>query len=128
MLEETHSAGIMEKFIQYVIDERELGPNIKFYLYNQIASLSFSYRSYDNSNSKYLRWKLLEQIVSSFKNETQDLLKYIPYEQRNQDLAFVIVPQILSGFHAPTKMAFDKAKFLMEHMHKKVLVINTAEF
>jgi glycosyltransferase involved in cell wall biosynthesis len=128
MLEETQSAKVMEEFIKYVIDERKLEPNLKFYLYNQIASLSFSYRSYDNSNSKYLRWKLLEQIVSSYENETQDLLKYIPYEQRNQNLVFVIVPQILSGFHAPTKMAFDKAKFLMEHMHKKVLVINTAEF
>lgn len=127
MLEETKSSEIMEEFIEYVINEYEIGPNIKFYLYNQISSLTFSYVCYKNKNTRYLSWKLMEQIVNAFKKETEDLLNYIPYEQRNQDFAFIIVPQILSEYHAPTKMAFDKAKFLIDSMHKKVLVINTAE-
>lgn len=127
MINYMRNAESVEEFLEYVIIEKEFGSNIKYFLYYQITAKVFSYKYLVNENIKYLCWKLLEQIVLSFKEEAIDLLDYIPYEQRNKDMVFVITEQILSKYHAPTKVAFDKCRFLIENMHKNILLINTAE-
>jgi len=123
----TYHPKLMEEFLKYCIEE-DFSPNTKYFLLNQIKSILFKHTFVDNGNIKYLRWQLLEQSVRGLKKELEDLLVPIPYEKRNQDKAFVIVQQILTEEHAPTKTALDRCKILMEHMNKKVLLINTAEF
>lgn len=123
----THRVSIMEELLEYIISESEFLPEVKYFLYQQTAFKIFQTNYFDNENTRYLRWKLLEQIVALYKEKTKHLLKYIPYEQRNTSMVFVIAEQVLSEYHAPTKIAFEKCKFLIEKMQKKVLLISTEE-
>lgn len=123
----TCKAQIMEEFLEYTVMEEKFSPDIKYFLYCQLSVKSFQNVNLETEKTKCLRWKLIAQIVNAFKEQMQDLLDYIPYEQRNPDLAFILSDQILSENHAVTKIALDKCKFLIEDMQKNVMLINTAE-
>lgn len=123
----TYNSEVLEEFLDYIITEKDFSPNIKYFLYYQIKREIFCHISLDNSHTKYLRWKLLKQIVELFREEMLDLTVPIPEKERNQDMVLVITEQILGEQHGPTKIAFDRCKILMEEMKKKVLLISTAE-
>lgn len=127
MLAVNDNPAVLEEFLEYVISEKEFGPNVKYFLFYQARVEAFCRCALDNEKNKYLLWELLKEVVDAFKSELKDVLTPIPYEQRNADIAFVITEQILGESHGPTKTAFDRCKCLMETMHKKVLLINTAE-
>lgn len=117
----------MEKFLEYCIEEERFAANTKYFLYNQISTVLFHHIDIQNRYIKLLKWKLLMQAVHGFEEELKEFLIPIPYEQRNQELVFVISQQILGEEHGPTKTAVDRCKILIECLHKKVLLINTAE-
>ncbi len=123
----TYNSKILEEFLDYIIKEEKFSANIKYFIYYQIKSTVFCYINLDNDNTKYLRWKLLKQVVELFKKEMMDLLIPIPEKERNQNMVLVITEQVLSEKHGPTKIVFDRCKILIEEMRKKVLLVNTAE-
>lgn len=51
---------------------------------------------------------------------------YIPVEQRNKNLVFVFISQVLGMEHAPTKTLLDRCYVLQKHLGKKVFIVNTA--
>lgn len=127
MISLTYDPVWMEEFLQYIILEKQFTPNNRYYLYYQAKFAIFSHIQMESTNTKLLKWKLLEQLVEEFRKELKDVLVKIPFDQRNKDVVFVITEQILKEMHAPTMISFDRCKILIEHMHKNVLLINTAE-
>lgn len=118
---------IIEELLKYSIEEKRFSPNNRYFLLNQIKNILFKRIDMNSDNIRWLRWKFLEQTVLGFKKELDILWKPIPLQERNQDVAIVITQQILCEEHGPTKTALDRCKILIEYMHKKVLLINTAE-
>lgn len=51
---------------------------------------------------------------------------YIPAEERQKELVFVYISQVLGMEHAPTKTLLDRCYVLQKHLGKKVFIINTA--
>lgn len=123
----SYSSSVMKDLLNYVIEEKAFSGNIRYFLYYQIKSTIFHHIHLENSETKYLKWKLLGQVVKQFEEELRDLLIPIPASKQDNDMVLVITEQILGEMHAPTKIALDRCKILMEEMHKKVLLINTAE-
>ncbi len=74
------------------------------------------------------KWKLWDKIVARFSDSLSLTERFmpIPYEERNPDFYLVIIGQVLSDLHGPTKSALDRCKVLMDS-GKSVLLINTAE-
>lgn len=126
MLTVNYNPIVMEEFLECVLEEK-FGPNVNYFLFYQIKAAKFYHNQLENEKNKYLNWKLLERAVEAFKDKLSDIIETIPYKQRNLDLALVITEQILGETHGPTKTAFDRCKVLIENMHKKVLLLNTAE-
>lgn len=118
---------ILEKLLDYIITEDGLGANIKYFLLYQIVVISFQNADMNNDTVKYLKWKLLEQVVELFKAELSDLLLPIAYDERDKNVAIVLIDQFLTPRHAPTRRCLEKCKILLQTMNKKVLIINTAE-
>lgn len=118
---------ILEKLLNYIITEDGFGANIKYFLLYQIVAISFQNADMNNDTIKYLKWKLLEQVVELFKAECLDLLLPIAHEERDKNVAIVLIDQFLSMHHAPTRRCLEKCKILSQTMDKKVLIINTAE-
>lgn len=127
MLTLTYDTELMKDFLTYIVKEEGFTLNVKYFLYYQIKAAIFNHVSMENYDTKLLKWKLLAQVVDGFKKELGDVLMPVPYECRNQDKVFVVTEQILGEMHAPTKIAFDRCKILIEKMNKQVLLINSAE-
>lgn len=123
----TYNPKVLEEFQKYIIAEQGFSANIKYFLYYQIRARVFVSSALDSSDIPHLQWKLLEQVIEMFKAKTADLLTPISEEQRDNGMVLVISDQILGERHAPTKVALDRCKILIEEMQRKVLLINTAE-
>lgn len=51
---------------------------------------------------------------------------YVPVEERDGNLVFVMTSQVLGQNHAPTKTLLDRCLVLKKYLRKKVVIINTA--
>lgn len=51
---------------------------------------------------------------------------YVPAEERDGNLVFVMTSQVLGQNHAPTKTLLDRCLVLKKYLRKKVVIINTA--
>lgn len=127
MVISSHREEIVEEFLQYIIECRGISPNTRFFLYYQMRINIFQNMQSDTFQIKYLRWKLLETVVSEFRKELQDVLAPVPKESRNEEFVLVVSEQVLGPQHGPTKIAWDRSKVLMQDMGKTILLINTAE-
>lgn len=123
----SYEPKIVEEFLQYIIECREISPNTRYFLYYQMRIAIFQNMRSDNFQIKYLRWKLLEITASEFRKELQDVLQPIPKESRNEEFVLVVSEQVLAPQHGPTKIAWDRSQVLMQDMGKEVLLVNTAE-
>ncbi|MEY8516783.1 glycosyltransferase [Lachnospiraceae bacterium 29-84] len=123
----TNNAKIFEQFQEYVLQERGFTANVKFFLYYQFRREIFVQSDFGNNNMKYLQWKLLKQIVGMFRREMEDMFVPISEKECDNNMVLVITEQILGNTHGPTKIVLERCKILLEIMHKKVLLINTAE-
>ncbi len=125
LLEISHNISVMEDFLNYIILENDFSVNVKYFLFYQLKTASFS-MNIDNDSIKFLLWKLFKQIIHNFRCEVDELLKKIPAEECNTNVALVITEQFLGEDHAPTKRCLERCKMLVES-GRKVLLINTAE-
>lgn len=120
------SKSIKLNFDQLVkqITQSELHPNEKFFLYNQLKSLSFQGL---NAISKSELSALYTDILSSFNSYLAPSLRYISASERNNNLVIVFTGQFLGMQHAPSKTALDRIRVLIETLNKEVVFINTCE-
>lgn len=119
---------VFKEFIVYVRKHREsFTPNIRYFLFYQLKALKFRFSELDRPDICVELWKLYEEIVAEFSREVHVPLKQIPENERNNNTVIVITEQLIATTHGPTKTALDRCKVLITQLHKKVILINTAE-
>lgn len=122
------NADIFKEFVCYVRKNAEVfSVNTQYYLFYQLKELKFVFPELDRTDITIELWRFYQKIVKGFIGETHVSLDVIPKNKRNNDKVFVIIEQILSVNHGPTKTALDRCKVLMTELKKDVTLINTAE-
>lgn len=122
------SCLIFESVLNFCLQNRErLSPNTLYFLYGQFESLIFRIPHFATAGNNAKVQKIFDYAVSGYASALGEYLLPIDESERNNDLAIVLTGQFLSIQHGPTKSAADRCKVIMEKMHKKVLLINTAE-
>ncbi len=121
--------GIFLELINYIRGhEAAFSANTLYFLFYQLKSKCFLDPGLgadaDIKKSLHLYFK---ETVERFADEAETPLEWIPEEEREEGYVVVLTEQLLSVQHAPTKIALDRCKILMESMGKRVLLINTAE-
>lgn len=117
----------LEDLIKYVIENPALKANTCYFLYYQIKRIVFTTPILDTQEIQYWKWKLLYKTFHLFEKELDNAIGKIPLEERNPNMALVIIEQMLSFNHGPTKTALDRCYTLIKGMKKNTLLINTAE-
>lgn len=119
------------EYILKIIDlvtESEVDKSVANFIFCQLKSMIFRFPELGSVKVHVELTKLLEKIVDSFAQSIgEEELCYIPEEERNPELVYVITSQFLGLKHGPTKTALDRCKVLAETMEKKLFLINTAE-
>ncbi len=123
----TDSHEDVVNFVSYIRSNPYLSVNEKFFLHYQIKSVLFRKFKEGSVRTAAEQWMLFRDIVEEYKTDFYDKYEYIREEDRNRDFVIVIIGQILSIEHGPTKTALDRCNTLIEKLGKKVLLINTAE-
>ncbi|WP_172257141.1 glycosyltransferase family 4 protein [Saccharibacillus deserti] len=123
----TKEAQDFEKLIEVINSGTSIDISELHYLYWQLTRTLFIYSSFNTPNNR----KLLKEIYSSLYNFFDEQLdkenRWIVAEEREPDTFIVLINQFLSLQHAPTKIALDHCKNIIEKLGKKVILINTAE-
>ncbi len=123
----TESAEVYNEFIKKCLEDTTISNRIKFFLYSYLGRMGFIGMISGNDESGELVERLYQSILFGFKKEISKQYEYIPVNDRNQNLIFVLTTQFLNLVHAPTKTALDRAEVLKQEMDKEVFIINTAE-
>ena len=117
----------LEEMINYLIDNID---NISLDTLNffqwQVRRILFMNPNIAVLKQRQLAWRLYDRIMDKYVSFFKD--EIIPLEEVDENLVIVFTEQFLNELHGPTKTALDRCKILMQNMHKKVLLINTAEF
>ena len=121
------SADWVAELLKMILESEELHWQKLYFLYEQINTKIFMDSNLDTKENVYLRWKLLEKAYMACRQEVQISLEKIPAQQRNSNMAVVLVEQFLTHEHGPTKTVLDRCHTLKTVMGKQVLMINTAE-
>ena len=117
----------LKNMIMLVKYSFELDYKQKYFLFQQINSMIFKYKSCNTDDITRLAWELLEDILKSCKDSLKIDLKRIPVSERNQSISIVLVEQYLTEGHGPTKTALDRSYVLKTMFGQEVMIINTAE-
>lgn len=110
-----------------ILQTEELSWKEVNFIFGQICSILFLHSELYDEELVALNWKILYKAYEMCKKEMNLELAPIPEKERNPDLAVVITDQFLLVQHGPTKTALDRCYVLQKILHKKVLLINTAE-
>ncbi len=113
------------ELIQALIDDADLTLENKYFAYCQLAADRFKYPVINTKESRVLLDDLYELIYQGFLVEVKDLCTPIPKDNRISDHVIILVSQVLSLNHGPTKTLLDRCSILSEAMSKRVLIINT---
>lgn len=117
----------MEELLETILEVRDIDADILYFLYWQIAARFMRQPECESEKGKVKHWKLFQCICQKYEKIFPDL-KWIDESERNKNLIVVIASQFLDAtVHGPTKTALDRCKTLIKVLHKKVLLINTAE-
>jgi UDP-N-acetylglucosamine:LPS N-acetylglucosamine transferase len=115
-----------DNFINEVLESREIDKNHKFFIMYQLISKGFTDIKIGSSLDGNKMDKLYDNIFDEFKSSVGEL-KFIPKEERNENLVVVFISQFLRLEHGPTKTVLDRCYSLSKHLNKKVILINTKE-
>lgn len=122
-----HDKKWMEELLEMILGITHLSVDTLYFLWWQISERFMLWPECETEHGKVLHWKLLHRICEIYAEDVKGS-EWIEERERNGDLVVVITAQFLSGkVHGPTKTALDRCKALTEVLHKKVLLINTAE-
>lgn len=127
MLHITHEKQDLTSCYDLIRNSKMLNAYTKYFLYEQLKVLMFSFANLDTDVTRIAKWRLFDQICFEFRNEVTASLTYIPEQDRNEELVVIIVEQMLDSTHGPTKTALERSTVIIRDWKKKVLLINTAE-
>ena len=115
------------ELIKRVTKDTGLSKETKYFAYWQLACDVFVDSALDTYESTDLLDDLYEVIYQDYYSEVKDICMPIPMTLRNDELVIFITSQMLTLNHVPTKVLLDRCSIMDRVMHKKILVINTAD-
>ncbi len=122
------SAEYTNAYLELIRQSPELSVDTKYYLYWQVNHTLFSRQKSEDKDEEtsYLFRTLYRQMYQALSQRQEEAMR-IPVGERDGDVVVVTTGQLQNLLHAPTKTALDRCHTLMEHHHKKVFLIDTAE-
>lgn len=127
LLYATKDRLVYKELLKKCAESPKITKETRFVLYYQFVRFNFLNPEVVNESIVELMEDLYTKIYQSFYEEVQDIYKFIPREERNEDFVVVFSSQVLSETHAPTKTLLDRCYILETELNKKVFIINTAE-
>lgn len=115
-----------DNLLNEVLESKEIDKNNKFFIIYQLISKRFTDIQISRSLDDNKMDKLYDVVFDEFKNAVEEL-KFIPKEERNEELVVVFISQFLRMEHGPTKTALDRCYVLSKYLNKKLILINTKE-
>lgn len=129
LFQATKNKEIYKLLLQFTICDEDITKETKYFLFNQFRRYQFVNSDIIDAEAAELYDDLYSHIYEAYKEEFQDIkCSFIPKEERNADFVLVLVTQVVGIGHGPTKTLLDRCYVLEEALHKKVYIINTAEF
>lgn len=125
MFKMTMIPEVYYELIQALIDDTDLTLENKYFAYCQLAADRFKYPIINSEETRELLDELYEQIYQGFLADAKEICVQIPKKERTPDFVIILVSQVLSLNHGPTKTLLDRCSILSEAMSKKVFIINT---
>ena len=123
-----YDAECLGSFLDYLLSNESIGFMNLDFIYQQIVAEIFLHSELKNTDNDIKVQKLLEKCVKLLEVQIpSELLDPIDREDRNEDFVLVTTGQFISTQHGPTKSALDRCSILRNELHKKVMLINTAE-
>lgn len=120
-----------EKLLQEVLsaDYEEVGEYNKISHFEQILSAVFNNTELGSPSVELMLTQLYKNLFQAFM-DCFGIKKreYIPLGERNKNLVFVLIDQVLGMNHAPTKTLLDRCYVLKKYLKKDIFIINTAIF
>lgn len=104
----------------------EMTEDNKYFAWNQFKRISLRKLAEYDEDTSYIVDNLYEQAYELYVQKYSDILEYIPSEERNKDIVFVMAIQYLNDTHAPTRTVMERCKTLKK-LGKTVVIINTNE-
>lgn len=123
----TKDAGLWEDLIVRTYQDDALTTGQKQFLYFQYTYIFFLFPACITEKSKNIMVDLYTDIYETYKSHVKIPLQFIPKEERNKDLVFVLTTQMLNLNHGPTKTVLDRCEVLEKTMGKRVVIIDTCE-
>lgn len=130
LLEYIYDGQQTDQYLQQILASPVPGWRNQWYLLRQLQGLVFTATVPAGMQYSDISWLIYDKVYEAFRQECiagLSIPTWIPKQERQQDFVIVTTSQLLSEQHAPTKTALDRCFILMKVLHKKVLLINTAE-
>ncbi len=123
----SHEPEWMEALLEAIGELPEPDMEHLFFLYWQLSQRFMLWQESKSEKGITELWKLYQRLCEQCRAQVTGL-DWIPQAERDPDTVIVLMSQYLGPKgHGPSKTALDRCRMLMELMHKKVLLINTAE-
>lgn len=71
-------------------------------------------------------WERNEKLLKKMQEKLQIEYDIVPTQQRNDELVVLVVSQLLSVAHAPSKLVLEFAYAIQKYLKKRVLILNTS--
>lgn len=114
------------EFFDTIKTASDMTEDNKYFAWNQFKRISLrNLAEYDEDTNNIVD-NLYDQAYELYTQKYNDLLEYIPSEERNKDIVFVMTIQYLDNTHAPTRTVMERCKTLRK-LGKTVVIINTTE-
>lgn len=122
-----HNAEYINNILCIALENSVINRESKFFILFQCARVLFVNNGLGDEQTSILIRKLYRTIYEQFNSQFSSECKFIPKEHRDRELVLVLTNQFISLNHGPTKTTLDRCRSLTNHLHKKVMLINTKE-
>ena len=118
---------VFEHAYKTIIELSSLSKENKYFALWQLDKIVFLNVALQTEKLRQLRDDLYEDIYRKYLAKFDEELSFINKNERNENLVFVLVTQLINSNHGPSKMLFDRCYTIQKHLGKRVFIINTAE-
>lgn len=127
LLQATNNRDVYRALVLAIKNDSVLTKENKYHLMWQLNAYNFLHVGIMDQVIHDLMDDLYGDIFEAYKKDTVQGYSLIPKEERNPDFIMVFISQVLSIYHAPTKIMLEHCYLIEKRMKKKVFIVNTAE-